>query len=212
MGAFLVWTVGRHDSLQQRLRLRAQELRHQYDAGAGHGRLPSGLGELQASFELVLEFAVHAGAVSEPESEVLRERCVAAFLELMANQAKYHHAADPARQFLSLLQTALRLGHAHVSDRAGRVPDQPSAWGWRRTSPARWFPQNARIGWLNGADLYLDPAASYEVAQQMAGTGSERLPVTEQTLRHRLREPAPVGQHRRRPSHAAGAPHPGESP
>jgi hypothetical protein len=32
----------------------------------------------------------------------------------------------------------------------------------------------------------LEPAASYEVAQQMAG--AERLPVSAQTLRHRLRE------------------------
>ena len=44
----------------------------------------------------------------------------------------------------------------------------------------------ARIGWLAGPDLYLEPTVSYEVAQNVAG--NDRLPVSEQTLRHRLRE------------------------
>ena len=43
-----------------------------------------------------------------------------------------------------------------------------------------------RVGWLARSDLFLEPAASYQVAQQAAGL--ERLPVSEQTLRHRLRE------------------------
>ncbi len=51
-------------------------------------------------------------------------------------------------------------------------------------------PQGARggggIGWLDGPNLYLEPTISYEVVQQIAGT--ERLSVSEQTLRHRLRE------------------------
>jgi hypothetical protein len=49
-------------------------------------------------------------------------------------------------------------------------------------------PQGARIGWVGGSDLFLEPAISYEVAQQTAG--AERLPISGQTLRHRLREHA----------------------
>jgi hypothetical protein len=49
-----------------------------------------------------------------------------------------------------------------------------------------WVPQGTRIGWLTGSDVFLEPAASYQVAQQMAGP--ERLPVGAQTLRQRLRE------------------------
>jgi hypothetical protein len=36
------------------------------------------------------------------------------------------------------------------------------------------------------SDLFLDSAVSYQVAQQLAG--AERIQVSEQTLRHRLRE------------------------
>jgi hypothetical protein len=43
-----------------------------------------------------------------------------------------------------------------------------------------------RIGWLSGKDLFLDPIASYQVAQDLAG--KERMAVTEQTLRHKLQE------------------------
>src|ERR1035437_6984094 len=43
-----------------------------------------------------------------------------------------------------------------------------------------------RIGWVAGSDLFLEPTTSYQVAQELAG--AERLPVSEQTLRHRLRE------------------------
>jgi len=37
-----------------------------------------------------------------------------------------------------------------------------------------------------GTDLFLDPTASYQTAQAVAGT--ERLPMSQQTLHHRLRE------------------------
>lgn len=48
------------------------------------------------------------------------------------------------------------------------------------------MPLGTRIGWVAENDLFLESAASYQVARQMAGT--QRLPVSEQTLRHRLRE------------------------
>ncbi len=87
---------------------------------------------------------------------------------------------------MSLLQAALAASRAHVADRHGRVPDSPERWGWRKPRGRASVPQGTRIGWLAASDLFLEPAASYEVAQQMAG--AERLPVSAQTLRHRLRE------------------------
>jgi hypothetical protein len=59
-------------------------------------------------------------------------------------------------------------------------------WGWQRkfTDRARVL-RGTRIGWVAGTDLFLEPGASYQVAQELAGP--DRL-VGEQTLRHRLRE------------------------
>jgi hypothetical protein len=78
-------------------------------------------------------------------------------------------------------------GRAHVADRRGAVPELPERWGWRRNPKGRvWLPQGIRIGWLTGSDVFLEPAASYHVAQQLAGPA--RLPVSVQTLGQRLRE------------------------
>jgi hypothetical protein len=46
-------------------------------------------------------------------------------------------------------------------------------------------PPGIRIGWVTGSDVFLEPEASYQVAQELAG--ADRL-VGEQTLRHRPRE------------------------
>ena len=68
-----------------------------------------------------------------------------------------------------------------------RFARRRNAWGWKRGRMVRaWLPRGASIGWLDGQNLYLEPSCSYEVAQQMAGNG--RLAVSEQALRHRLRQ------------------------
>ena len=78
-------------------------------------------------------------------------------------------------------------GRAHVADRQGRAPDEPALCGWQCQRRGRkWIPQGPRIGWVAGIDLFLEPAASYQVAQQIAG--AEGLAVSQQTLRSRLGE------------------------
>ena len=106
--------------------------------------------------------------------------------ELARLQAQYQQASDPALRFLSLLQAALAGGRAHVANPQGKVPDLPERWGWRRTSARAWVGSGARIGWVASKDLFLEPTVSYQIAQQAAR--GERLPVSAQTLRHRLHE------------------------
>jgi hypothetical protein len=47
--------------------------------------------------------------------------------------------------------------------------------------------QGSRIGWTDGQHVYLDPDASYKVAQSMA-TNGEGIPIAANTLRKRLKE------------------------
>lgn len=108
-------------------------------------------------------------------------------MNFAAHQIPYHQSSDPALRFVSMLRAALATGRVHVTDRSGKMPESGEIWGWRRKQTGRsWVPHGARIGWIVGSDLFLDPAVSYQVVQQMAGP--VRLPVSEQTLRHRLRE------------------------
>jgi hypothetical protein len=94
---------------------------------------------------------------------------------------------DPALRFVALLKAALSCGRAHVADPRGKPPAEATLWGWQqKQSGRRWIAQGIRIGWIADTDLYLDSAVSYQTVQEMAG--SERLSVSEQSLRQRLRQ------------------------
>jgi hypothetical protein len=187
MSAFLCWIAGRYDELQERLQKRSLEIRGKGRGRAVHARLPGALAQLQSGFELWLEFALETGTISSAERNELGRRCEHAFQELADHQTRYHHASDPARQFISLLKAALAYGHAHVSDRKGNAPESPESWGWRGNSISEgWTPQGVRIGWLTRGDLFLEPASSYRIAQGVVGT--ERLPISQHTLHHSLQE------------------------
>jgi len=187
MGGYLAWMAPRYEELQAHLHKRLRQLRNlgQGESSSVHARLPVTMAELQIAWEIWLQFAFEVGAISSAEQAGLERRSRRALDELAALQAPHHQASDPALRFLSILQVALADGHAHVADRLGGMPDSAERWGWRRTSRG-WIARGMRIGWLKGTDLFLEPTASYQAAQQMAGP--ERLPIGAQTLRHRLRE------------------------
>lgn len=184
----MAWMAGRYEELQKPLRARVAELRSLAPEVSlpVHARLPTALAELQSGWEIWLQFAVEVGAIDKAQQAELEQRGESALAELAALQVQYHQASDPALRFVGLLRAALAAGCAHVADRQGRLPDSPERWGWRRKPSGRgWVPLGTRIGWVAASDLFLEPTASYQVAQQMAGT--ERFPVSAQTLRHRLR-------------------------
>jgi hypothetical protein len=187
MGAFLSWIAGRYEELQGRLQTRALEIRDRGHGRLIHARLPAALAQLQSGWEIWLQFALEAGAISTAEQSELQQRGESALNELAMLQARYHHASDPALRFVSLLRAALASGRAHLADRLGKHPESPEMWGWRRKQKRRaWIPQGTRIGWVTGSDVFLEPEVSYQVGQALAG--AERLPVSQQTLHYRLRE------------------------
>src|SRR6202035_1824481 len=69
----------------------------------------------------------------------------------------------------------------------------PGTRGWCSSRPARnpgraeWLPQGARVGWLDGQDLFLDIDSAYGVARA-AAAGVDGLAVGSQTLIKRLHE------------------------
>ena len=187
MASFLSWIAGRYEELQQRLQERSREIRGQGRGREVHARLPAALAELKGGFELWLDFALETGAIGTRERTELEKRCERALQELAVLQTRYHQGTDPANRFLDLLKAALACGHAHVADRRGAVPESPGTWGWRRKSTGQgWVSQGVRIGWIKGSDLFLDPATSYQIAQNIASL--DRLRVSQQTLHQRLGE------------------------
>ena len=155
---------------------------------------------MQSAWEIWLEFACEIGAIDKAERAQLQQRSKSALQELAELQIPYHLASDPALRFVAMLRAALASGGAYVADHRGKAPESPGIWGWRRKQTGRgWVPQGTRVGWIARSELFLEPTASYQVAQLAAGV--ERLPVSEQALRHRLRERGllasiDVGRHR----------------
>ncbi len=97
-------------------------------------------------------------------------------------------------KFISLVSAALASGKAHVAGPDGNAPENQQAWGWRKRSmgdnyldQGEWVPQGARIGWVEGTNLYLQPEATYRAAEVMAGE-RESLGLSSTTLWKRLDE------------------------
>ena len=185
MGGYVAWLARRYDQVQDRLQTRVRELRSRGEAHLVHARLPSALSELQAGWEIFLEFALEAGAIDATEKQQLEYRNHAALAQAGVLQAKYQESMDPAMRFLVTLRGALTCGHAHVADKRGGAPPDAGRWGWV-TAGRTWRGQGTRIGWVAETELYLDSNASYRVFAE--ATGHSRMTLSEQALRHRLQE------------------------
>src|SRR5437870_4965747 len=69
-----------------------------------------------------------------------------------------------------------------------RPLDAETAWGWRRDAYAAWEPKGERVGWVDGEDLYLLPDAAYAAVQRLGQEIGDRIALTPQVLRKRLKE------------------------
>jgi len=203
VGGYLCWVASHYEELQQRLQALVLECRNKGHGRVVHARLPGALAELQAAWEMFLEFALEVGAIGLAEKVKLVDRGERAFLTLATLQSQYQ-VSDPGPRFLALANAALACGRGHVADRRGGAPEDAVAWGWQRKSEdLAWAPGGARIGWVVGSNLFLEPVASYQVAQEQAGSERHggRTGSAPKTAGRRS-----VGEYRRGPENAAGAP------
>ena len=185
MGAFLSWVAQDYEERQRCLRARTLEIRDQGRGREVHARLPGALAQLQAAWEMFLDFAFEIRAIEATEKQDLNARCERSLLVVADLQVQHHETSNPGVRFLTLLRNALACGKGHFANRLGRVPEEASTWGWQCKPGKRSVPRGPCIGWVAGNDLFLEPVASYRVAQEHAG--KERLTVGEQALRQRLR-------------------------
>lgn len=206
MSAFVRWVAVDYEKIQSEFRRRALELRDKATRSSGHRRTPAIVGQLQAALDLFFRFAVEATAseaLTEPEARELSERCWAALGQVAESQAQHVGTDDPARRFIELLGSAIASGLAHVADAEPTtngvdVPERPEAWGWRPgervTGEQCWRPQGARVGWVAGEGLFLDPEAALRAADRAAGDGHP-IGVSARTLGKRLAEGGVLATH-----------------
>ena len=189
LGAYVRHIAAKYDRVQAEYPARFAELRGK--ATRAHSRTPGIVADLQLGFELFLDFAVEVGAITKAERDDFTKRCWAALNKVARAQRVQQAASEPAHRFLELLRAAITSGDAHIASLDGGEPDDPAKWGWRTIGTPdyeRWAGGGHCIGWLEGSDLYLEPTASYVVAQEIGRGTGEPLVVSETTLRKRLHE------------------------
>jgi hypothetical protein len=188
MTGFLQWMAGRYDQIMAAFKQRADEFRVRALSNSAHARTPQMIASLQAAFELYLEFSEECDAVNAGLRRELGEQCWDALGKAAVAQGKHQAASEPAARYLTLLRACLSSGQAHLAQRTGATPNEsPEACGWRRDG-ANWQPLGRCIGWIDGAHIYIESTAAYEVLQIAGKNAGEVLPISEQTLRKRLHE------------------------
>jgi hypothetical protein len=189
---FIRWLAPQYEEKRIAFRRDVLELRNGASLADQHRRTPEIVANLAVAFRWFLRFAREAETLSDAEVAALWQRGWAALGRAAVAQASQRATEEPARRFLELLSAAIASGHAHVATPVGREPGTPEAWGWRPTSTggyeSEWRPDGARIGWLDGTDLYLEPQAAYAVAQRLAREAEGSIPVTLLVLKRRLED------------------------
>jgi len=194
MSGFLQWLAPQLESVQKRLAARELELRSEQIGR--HRRTPSVVAQLLAGVEVFLAFAVEVGAIDSGMAAALRERSARALRAAAEAQSSHILAGEPTATFFELLRSAIAAGEAHVADPNGEAPGEENAvalgWEMRIVGTGvherdEWVHKGKRVGWIDGANLYLDLPAAFRAAQGQAGE-VERLSVTMRTLSKRLGE------------------------
>jgi hypothetical protein len=191
MSGFLKWLAPRYEEVASEIRQSTAALRKSTGLGTKHKRTPDNIGKLKQGLRLFFSFARDVGALSEDDASTLEQTCILALDELACSQSQQQAASDPVRRFVELLRAAIACGYAYVADGEGERPANCAAWGWRRVgadSEDKWQPQGAKVGWLCGDDLYLEPQASFAAAQRMAREQGDHLPLSAKTLHKKMQQ------------------------
>jgi hypothetical protein len=155
MGGFLQWLAGDYEEARDMFIQKVSAVRTRAFGDGAHARLPEIVANLQAAFEMYLDFAVECGATNAATREHLVNRCWAALRDAAEAQAKHQSAAEPTARFLALLRSLLTSGRTHLAARSGGEPERgPTACGWRPDAFGRFAPRRMHRMGGRGRPLY----------------------------------------------------------
>ena len=124
MGAFVHWVAEHYEEALAWFHQKITEYRARALRNMAHARTPDIVANLQAAFELFLEFSLASGAVDATERDCLAVRSWEALHDAAAAQAKHQAATEPTARFLALLRSAFTSGRAHLAARSGGEPER----------------------------------------------------------------------------------------
>lgn len=178
-------------TLKKQLPERRNQLRNQINASA-HSRHPDTLAGLMITAELFAEFASAQG-VNLP-GDWLAD-ITAALMQAGQDQQQAIATEEPAARFVRLIESALASGRCHLKPMDGKpLPSYEdfTAYGWQLKTAG--FGEKERSDWHecgpaigrfkrdNTPGIYLDPEASYALAQRIAGEQGHPIPLQQRSL------------------------------
>lgn len=197
MAGFLQWMAPQMDNLRGSRPEAFATLRQAATQEHQHGRTADIVASLMYGVNLFCTFAVSVGAISEPESEQLKQNAWEALRDVAAAQQSHQGAQDPARRFLELITAALSNGNAHLKIVEETEPSvrRPSL-GYQLivhttgtfNLDEEWRPLGKAIGWIDDEDVFFEPTTSFAAAQALGRDSHDTLTVTQQTLWKRLKD------------------------
>ena len=203
MAAYVEWLVPRLDSVRHKLNILKDE--YSKRVAGPHARTARIIADLASGFDIFLQFAMECEAIDGESAQRIRERVWTALGQVAEAQESQQKSQDPARRFLELISSAIASGQAHIANLEGEAPKvfyRATSLGWRQRWREVWLksdsdehirqeceeliPQGKRIGWIDKNTIYLDPEASYQIAESM--TPNRTLGVSQPVLNKRLHE------------------------
>lgn len=151
----------------------------------GHSRAPEAVAGLLLGLRWFLRYARQIGAITQEEWTAIYQRCRTALLDGSAVQSAETKSLSAEAIYLGAIRTAITSGRAYLADLSSDgVPPRTEAtrWGWAQDDMERLSARGEKIGWVSGADVYLDPGAAYTAAVVQA----DRMRTPLQTSRARV--------------------------
>jgi hypothetical protein len=187
MAGFIQYVAKHWDDIRGKRRAYAAAAKKEAAGVAEHGRSVAMRHELLWTAQILTEFAVNAGAMTDEDASEFRERVDKALREVAAERVQLEQDSDIAQRSLELLSAAITRGDAYLSDREGKAPEQLERYGWRKRQTSggasnsfEWESRGSLIGWVNDEDhqIYLEPHAAFAAIQGVARATQEPFPVS----------------------------------
>ena len=195
LSAYIQWVAPQRDELLAKHKIRAAKIRGKLEDDGGHARLPFNFSQMIIALETFLIFTQDVDALSRDDAVKLLTRGKIALWKICEAQSQHHSTEEPAHRFLRLVGALITSGRAHLASIAGDEPINADSYGWQFVTLGtgdyqreEWRPKGRCIGWVDGADLFLEPDSAFAEVQIFANSQGEVIPLTQATLRKRLKD------------------------
>jgi len=195
MTSYIQSIAERWGELAERLRRRFRELRDRAQAArSAHGRAPGQVAYLCLGLEEGVEHAVAVGALDRAAADEMTARAWEVLIGLAHEHGDATRNETPTALFVALLADGLAGKRVYLESLDGGAPDDGPMFGWDLARDAAGCPDyrrpvNAlRLGWVDGAWLYLLPELTNEYVTEAARRSGRVFPVEQRTLLRRLAE------------------------